>query len=215
MPELSFQVRGGEVLRTAAAPTIGLHLEVSSSPASQAIQTVVLNCQIQIEAARRRYAAAEQGKLRDLFGEPARWGQTLRPLLWTNLTATVPAFAGSIGVTLAVPCPFDLTLTPAKYFHAANGDAVPLSLLFSGTVFYRTEANLLQAAPISWNTEARYALPAGLWKECIDMHHPNTAWLGLRRDVFERLYDYKVRHGLATFDEAVERMTETTLEVEA
>ena len=29
-------------------------------------------------------------------------------------------------------------------------------------------------------------------------HYPNTAYLGSRRDFFERLYDFKVRHGLAT-----------------
>jgi hypothetical protein len=215
MPELSFQVRGAEALRAAAAPTVALHLDVSSTPPGQAIQTVVLNCQIQIEASRRRYATAEQGRLRDLFGEPERWGQTLRPLLWTNLTTTVPAFTGSIGITLAVPCTFDLTVTPSKYFHAVEGDPVPLSLLFSGTIFYRTDANLLQATPIPWDTEARFALPAGIWKECMDLHHLNTAWVGLRRDVFERLYDYKVRHGLATFDDAVERMIGNVLEVNA
>jgi hypothetical protein len=215
VPELAIQVRGAEPIRTAAAPAIGLRLEISNTPATQTIQTVVLNCLIQIEASRRRYAGAEQSRLRDLFGEPERWGQTLRPLLWTNLTTTVPAFTGSVGIQLAVPCTFDLNVTPTKYFHGVEGDAVPLSLLFSGTIFYRTDDNGLQAAPIPWSTEARFALPPGIWKDCIDLCHPNTAWLELRRDVFERLYEFKVRQGLATFDEALEQMMENAMQVEA
>jgi hypothetical protein len=215
MPELTFHAHGAEALRGAAAPSIALHLEIVNTPAAQAIQTVVLNCQIQIEAARRRYGAAEQGRLRDLFGEPERWGQTLRPLLWTNLTTTVPAFAGSICVKPAIPCTFDLNVTATKYFHALEGGTVPITVLFSGTIFYRSPSDQLQAAPIPWNSEAHFALPADIWKECIDLHHPNTAWLGLRRDNFERLYDFKVRQGLATFDEAIERMLEGALEARA
>jgi hypothetical protein len=35
------------------------------------------------------------------------------------------------------------------------------------------------------------------------MHHPNSAWLCLRRDSFEQLYNYKVRHGLPTWEQAI------------
>jgi hypothetical protein len=213
MPELAIAARGAEPVRAAAAPTLALHLEISCTSLTQPIQTVLLNCQIQIEAPRRRYIAAEQARLRDLFGEPERWGQTLRPLLWTNLTTTVPAFTGSICIQLAVPCTLDFDVTATKYFHALADGTVPVSLLFSGTVFYRTPANELQAAPIPWNTEARFTLPVRIWKDCIDLYHPNTAWLGLRRDVFERLYAFKVREGLATFDEALERMMEEARKV--
>jgi hypothetical protein len=215
MPELSFQIRGAEPVCAAAAPAIALYLEVSSKPPDQAIQTVILNCQIQIEAPRRTYDAAEQVRLRDLFGEPERWAQTLRPLHWTNLTTTVPGFTGSIGIKLSIPCTFDLDVSATKYFRAVGCGTAPLSLLFSGTIFYRTAGNQLQAAPIPWNSEARYALPVGIWRECIDLHQPNTAWLPLRRDNFERLYDFKVRHGLATFDQAIERMLEIRMEADA
>ena len=215
MPELVFQVRGAEAIGWAVSPTIALYLEISSTPPEQTIQTVVLNCQIQIEAARRTYTAAEQSRLRDLFAEPERWEQTLRSLLWTNLTATVPGFSGSIETKLPIPCTLDLNVAAAKYFHAIESGTVPITLLFSGTVFYRNGGNQLQATPIPWNSETRFALPVHLWRECIDLRHPNTAWLGLRRDNFERLYEFKVRHGLATFDEAIERMLGSPREADA
>jgi hypothetical protein len=42
----------------------------------------------------------------------------------------------------------------------------------------------------------------------METYYPGTAWLCLRRDVFERLYDYKVRHGIATWEQTFESMLE-------
>jgi hypothetical protein len=42
----------------------------------------------------------------------------------------------------------------------------------------------------------------------MDAYYPNAAWICLRRDAFERLYAYKTRHGIPTFDEAVLRVFE-------
>jgi hypothetical protein len=47
-----------------------------------------------------------------------------------------------------------------------------------------------------------------VWKELIDLYYPNCAWLCLRRDVFERLYEYKVRHGIPAWDQAIEAILE-------
>ncbi len=40
----------------------------------------------------------------------------------------------------------------------------------------------------------------------MDEHYPNSAWLRLQRDAFERLYRYKVRHGIPTWEQVVERV---------
>ena len=215
MPELKIEVRSFHAASNLASPAIALELGISNHPFNEPIHSVILRCQIQIETPRRRYSATEQVKLRDLFGEPERWGQTLRPVLWTNVITNVPAFTGSAIVTVLIPCTFDLQETATKYFHGIQDGTVPLTLLFSGTVFYESSGGQLQAAPISWNTEARAAFPVDLWKQAIDLHYPNLAWLSVRRDIFERLYDFKVREGLATFDEALDRLMEAKLEVGA
>ena len=44
---------------------------------------------------RRGYAPKEQARLLDLFGNPERWGQTLRSLLWMHTSIVVPHFEGS------------------------------------------------------------------------------------------------------------------------
>jgi hypothetical protein len=38
------------------------------------------------------------------------------------------------------------------------------------------------------------------------LHYPNSAWLNLRHDAFDRLYRYKIRHGLPTWEQTVEHV---------
>jgi hypothetical protein len=150
--------------------------------------------------------AQEREGLRDLFGEPDRWSQTVRSLLWTHVSANVPAFSGAITTDLPVPCTFDFNVAAAKYFHALQDEDVPLCFQFSGTVFYAASNGTLQIDQIGWDKEARFKLPARIWREMMDHYYPNSAWLRLRRDAFDRLHEYKRRHGMATWEEAIDSL---------
>lgn len=209
MPELDFQVEAAEPQRHAAAPLLVFKLRIREAPSGRPpapIHGVVLRCQIRIEPARRRYSAAEQERLVDLFGTPERWGQTLRPFFWTQAGVMVPPFTGAGTADLPVPCSSDFCLAATKYFAAlADGD-IPLCFLFSGTIFYRTEALALQVAQISWEKEAYFRLSAATWKDLMDLYYPNSAWLCLQPDVFDRLNAYRSRHGLATWDQVLEQL---------
>jgi hypothetical protein len=216
MPDLDFQIVDVEPVRDLATPALAFHLRVTNQVAEQTVHAILLRCQIQIEAPRRRYKPQEQEQLRDLFGEPERWAQTLRTMLWANIIVNVPSFTGSIVYPVTVPCTFDLTVASAKYFHALEDGEVPLTFLFSGTVFYDSGQAGFQAAPVPWNKETRFLLPMPVWKETMDLHYLNMAWLSLRRDIFDELYRFKVKEGIATFEETVERllaMAEQSLEV--
>jgi hypothetical protein len=168
------------------------------------VHSVALRCQIQLEVTRRQYSVEDQTKLRDLFGESERWGQTLKTMLWTHASVVAPAFQDSAMVDLPVPCTFDFNVAATKYFHGLSDGDVPLSFLFSGTVFYADSTGALQVAPIPWDKEARFRLPIKSWQEMMDIYYPNSAWLCLRRDVFERLYQYKVANGIPTWEQALE-----------
>jgi hypothetical protein len=206
MPDLGITVESAEVVPFAASPTLAFKLRVANSDPAETIHTVVLRSQIQIEVTRRRYTALDQERLRDLFGEPERWGQTLRNLLWTNTSAVIPQFTGVTTVDLHVPCTFDFSIATTKYFNGlADGD-IPVLLMFSGTVFYADDTGALRAAPVSWDKEAKYRLPLKVWKDMMDVYYPNTAWLCLRRDVFEELHRFKVDRGLPTWEQAFEIM---------
>jgi hypothetical protein len=196
---------------------IALKLRITNLPATEAIHTLTLRCQVQIEPAKRRYAPEEQKKLLDLFGEPERWSRTLKPLLWMNTSVAVPAFTDNLLVDLQLPCTFDFNVAATKYFHALNNGEIPVCVMFSGTVFYSSADGALQIAQIPWDREANFRLPISIWKEMMDLHFPNTAWLCLQRDVFEQLYEYKVRYGLPTWEQAIARAlaAEQPEEVEA
>jgi Family of unknown function (DUF6084) len=204
MPELSFKVQQAGMVPFAASPTIAFQLHVANVPADQAIHTIALNCQIQIEVTRRRYTPEEQQQMLDLFGEPDRWSQTLRSLLWTNVSAVLPGFRSSTQADLRVPCTFDFNVAATKYFAGLGAGDVPLNMLFSGTVFYADGEGLLQVAPISWDQEAKFRLPLQVWQEMMQAYYPNGAWLHVRRDVFDRLYRYKMQRGIPSWEQALE-----------
>ncbi len=206
MPRLSFSVNRAEAVPYAAAPTISFGVHVVNPLATQTIQSVALRCQILIEAARRHYKVDERDSLRDLVGDPDRWSQTLRSLLWTHASVTVPSFCGAIDCELPVSCTFDFNVASTKYFHAIQEGDVPLCFQFSGTIFYPADNGALQIDQVSWNQEARFPLPAKVWREMMDHYYPNSAWLRLGRDAFERLYEYKRRGGFATWEEAIESL---------
>jgi uncharacterized protein DUF6084 len=209
MPDLSFKIEGAEVAKFTASPQIVFKLQLANADPAEQIHSVALRGQIQIEVTRRRYAAEEQEKLRDLFGEPDRWSQTLKNLLWTHVSVNVPPFQGSTVVDLPVPCTFDFNVGATKYFHGLGDGDVPLCVMFSGTVFYSQDGGIMQVAPISWDKEARFGLPVRVWRDMMDTYYPGSAWICLRRDIFERLYDYKVRHGIPTWEKALESILES------
>ena len=211
MPELEFAVAGAAAVPFCAAPTLALKLQVTNQGVER-VHAVSLDCQIRIEAQRRRYSPAEKEQLVELFGEPSRWGQTLRSLLWTNASVSVPPFEGGTVVDLHVPCTADFNVLAGKYFSALEDGRVPISLLFSGSVFYAREDGALQMARIPWSAEAVYDLPISAWTDLLDLYFPNVSWLSLRQNVFDRLYAYRTRRGLTSWEQALEELLERAVE---
>lgn len=206
MPDLNFIVESAQAVSFAAAPTIAFQLRLANTVSEEPIHSVALRCQIQIEAQRRHYTPEERHLLGDLFGEPERWSRTLRPLLWTHVNVTATEFLGNTTLSVPVACTFDFNVAATKYFHALEGGTVPLNFQFSGTVFYPAADGALQIAQIGWDKEARFPLPAQVWRDMMDLYYPGSVWLCLQRDAFERLYEYKRSQGVATWEEALERL---------
>lgn len=210
MPDLEFQVEDVEVVPFSVVPQLAFKLAVSNNVSGESIHTAVLRCQIQIDVTRRKYQPEEEAKLRDLFGESSRWGQTLRALLWTHTSVVLTPFVGRTVNSVLVPCTYDFTVASTKYFNGLISGEIPLTFLFSGTIFYENAAGALQVAPISLDKEARFRLPVRVWKELMQVYYPNVAWLNLRQDVFDRLYDYKVARGIPTWEQALESVLPAT-----
>ena len=204
MPDLNIQVEDVSVVPFAVAPSLAFKLRVTNQPANELIHTIVLRCQIQLEVTRRAYSPEEKTQMKDIFGEPERWSRTLRNLLWTHANVVVPEFKQTTLVDLPVPCTFDFNVAATKYFAGLETGDVPLCLMFSGTVFYAEPDGLLQVAPISWQLESKFRLPVRLWREMMDAYYPNTAWLCLHRDSFNRLNQYKIQHGITTWEALID-----------
>jgi hypothetical protein len=206
MHDLTFTVERAAPLPYAAAPLLAFQLRVACAEAEEQIASIALHCQIQLEVTRRHYSATEEERLLGLFGKPERWNQTLRTMLWTHASVTVPSFTGSTVVDLPVPCTYDFNVASTKYFYGLEEGEIPLCLLFSGTIFYRDAQGAMRIGQIPWEKEANFRLPIAVWRAMMDHYYPNTAWLDLPQDLFDRLYEYKSRNGIPTWEQVIARL---------
>jgi hypothetical protein len=204
MSELVFDCVDAKPERYAAVPTMLFKLHIAET-SGESIHAIALRCQIRIEPQRRRYSLDEEERLLDLFGENLRWGDTLKPLQFTNVSMMVPGFHGSTEVDLPVVCTYDFEVSAAKYLHSLREGDVPLLLLFSGTVFAKGQSGF-SVHQVPWHKEASYRLPVLLWREMMDLYFPNSAWMRVRRETFDALHLFKSRRALVTWDDALETL---------
>jgi hypothetical protein len=188
----------------AVAPQLTARLRIAETT-GQRIHAIALRCQVRIEPQRRRYEDGEQEGLRGLFGERERWAETLKPFQWMQCNTTVQGFTARTETDLALPCTYDLDVIGTRYLHALNAGAIPLSLLFSGTVFTRGNTGF-GVEQIPWDCEARYQLPVAVWQQMITLYFPNTGWLRLDAELLTRLAAYRARHGLTSWEETMEKL---------
>src|SRR5580704_16888227 len=227
--DLAIDVTGVEVEPNAAVPTIMFATRLRETSGAT-IHAIALRAQIRIEPQRRRYSAAEEERLLELFGETPQWGESLRPFLWSHVETMVAGFVEETTVSLPMACSYDFEVAGAKYLHSletgsdAGGTAppvsgpgesgpsagrgqrageVPLLFLFSGTVFTKGGPGFA-AELIPWNLESRFRLPVRTWRQTMDRYFPNAGWLRLSRDTIDRLQRFRAERALPTWEQAIE-----------
>ena len=210
MPDLRFSIGAPTSMPYAAIPTIAAPLRITNASPNTPIQSILLNCQIQIEPLGRAYSAQEEARLLDLFGDRSRWARTMKPMLWTIQVLKVPAFAEEATIDIPLPCTMDFDVAATKFFYGLEAGVIPISVLFSGTAFYTDESGYLQATQIPWDHEAKFQLPHDVWRAAIDAHYPEMEWLRLSKETFERLYLLKVARGIPTWDRLLNQILDHT-----
>jgi Family of unknown function (DUF6084) len=201
MAELSAEVLDVRVERYAAVPTLMWSLRLREATGVR-VHTVALHAQVRIEPQCRRYDEVEQDRLLDLFGETSRWGETLRPFLWTHVDTMVSGFSHETVVDLPMACTYDFDVAGSKFLHGLDHGEVPLVFLFNGTVFTKGEAGFA-AELVPWNLECQYRLPVVLWRDVMDTYFPGGGWLRLDRGTIDHLQRYRVEQALPTWEQAI------------
>src|SRR5580698_6555658 len=199
--DLVFDCTGARADKYAVVPQMQLTLRISET-SGQRVEAIALRCQIRIEPARRRYSDDEAERLNDLFGETQRWADTLKPMQFINVSIMVPGFTGSTEIDLPVPLTYDMEIGATRYFAGLDDGEVPLLLLFSGTIFSLADGKM-SVTQVPWSKEASYRLPISTWREAIDAHFPNTAWIKVGSLTFDDLLRYKSSKGLATWEAVI------------
>jgi hypothetical protein len=204
MADLVFGCTGVTAERYAATPTLTFALSIAERSGAR-IHAIALRSQIRIEPHRRRYSADEAQRLHDLFGDPSRWAETVKPIQLAAVSTMVPSFTAVTETDLAVPCTFDLEVASARYLSGLDDGTIPLLLLFSGTVFVAS-GDSFTVELVPWSAEASYRMPVSVWRELADIHFPNSAWLRCSRGTLDDLSEFKARHALPTWDATLQAL---------
>jgi hypothetical protein len=213
MADLIFGCTGATAERYAATPTLTFSLTITERSGVR-VHAIALRCQIRIEAHRRRYSAAEAQRLHDLFGDPSRWAETVKPIQLATVTTMVPTFTAVTEVDVQVPVTYDLEVTSARYLYGLDDGTVPLLLLFSGTVFV-ANGDGFSVELVPWSAEASYRMPVSIWRELADVHFPNSAWLRCSRQTLDELSAFKAKRALPTWDSTLEALLAEARQAEA
>jgi hypothetical protein len=213
MADLIFGCTGATAERYAATPTLTFSLTITERSGVR-VHAIALRCQIRIEPHRRRYSAAEAQRLHDLFGDPSRWAETVKPIQLATVTTMVPTFTAVTEVDLQVPVTYDLEVTSARYLYGLDDGTVPLLLLFSGTVFV-ANGDGFSVELVPWSAEASYRMPVSIWRELADVHFPNSAWLRCSRETLDELSAFKAKRALPTWDSTLQALLAEARQAEA
>ena len=204
MTNLTLEVIDARPEPHAAVPTIMLRMRIAETTGAM-VHAIALRCQIRIEPQRRRYTADEEARLYELFGETPRWGDSLRPFLWTHVATTVTSFRGTTEVDVPIACTYDFEVAASKYLHAVEDGEIPILLLFTGTVFTKGQSGFA-VEPVAWDLEAPFRLPVAVWRDTMDMYFPNCGWIRVSRETLDALQRYKSGRALPTWDQAFEHL---------
>jgi hypothetical protein len=211
MPDLKFEIISSRVKPYAVLPTLVFDLQITNNHPQEQVYAAALKCQLMIEAVKRRYDRESKDRLFELFGDHTRWEETLRSFFWQIINIPVPAFSGKTVIEINIPCSEELSTAAGKYFYSVRDDEVPLAFLFSGTLFYKNANDDLEVTMIPWEKEALYKMPASLWQELMDVYFPNCRWLSIRKDIYERLVEYKAKSLFPTLSGCLENILEAAL----
>ena len=211
MPDLNFRVEGAAAIGRAATPMMSFRICVDNR-GIEPIHVAALQCKIEVDASRRAYTPQDRDRLKELFGESSRWADTMDTLLWTSATLIVPSFSEKTICDLLVPCSFDFNVAATKYFYGLEAGSVPLRFDFSGQVVFQNASGALESAPLN-GAQSSFALPLNSWTDMMDLFYPDSVWLRLPRETFNRINQYKIDQGIPTWEDVFERIVPAVQEV--
>jgi hypothetical protein len=197
------EVLGAQPAAHTAAPASVLRLRIAIGGGR--VHAATLRVHVQLNVRRRRYSDEERRRLYELFGGEADFARMLRPITWAQSTLVLAGFDAETTCDLALPCTYDLEVASAKYLHAIRDGYVPLTLMFSGTIF-RLRDGALSVEQLPWDVDAPFAMPAGVWRAAMDRFFPGGGWLRLQQDTIDRLQAFRGQSALVSWDATIDAL---------
>ena len=188
--ELAFDCIGRAADPYAAVPTLVFRLRITET-SGPAVHAIALRCQIRIEPQPPRYADGEAELLGDLFGDPDRWGDTLKPLQFADGLRHGARLHRSdrdrpAGAVLATTWRSRRASTSPRWTTARSRCSCCSAARSSPG-----RATASRRARCRGTSEARYRCRWRCGGRLMDRYFPGSGWLRLRRDTLARLQRFK------------------------
>ena len=103
LPEPEFWVLDAEPVPHAAAPTLSFRLRAQGPLGARGLHDRAHRPDPPRGQLSAPHDDEARERLRDVFGEPERWGDTARSVLWAKREVLVPSFTGSTTFELELP----------------------------------------------------------------------------------------------------------------
>src|SRR5690606_30640208 len=135
-------------------------------------------------------------------GESTLWSVSMKLMQYAWVVVVVPRVTGATEIDVPVPCTYDFEVGAAKYVHALSGGEIPMLVLFSGTIFRRTDDGRFEVQQVPWSLESRLRVPVGVWREPMERLFPGEGWIRRRGDALYAGARFKARRALPTWEDA-------------
>ena len=166
-----------------------------------AVHCLALRIQIRIEPLKRRYSDAKAERLVDLFGERARWGDTMKPHA-VRQRRRAGAAASPVRRTSTCPCrsPTTSRWPPPSSSTASRTARSRCSSSSPARCSSRVRPGSRRRAGALAQGGLLSAAGQGV-AGAMDLHFPDSTWLRLRRDTLRHLQRYKSRLAVPTWED--------------
>ena len=123
-----------------------------------------------------------------------------------TVATMVGTFTGETTVDVEVPLTYDVEVASTRYFRGLDDGEVPLLLLFSGTVFYRSPTAGCRSASSRGTRRPTFRLPIALWRDMMAAHHAGTGWLALPEHTLARLTAWRAAQALPSWEQTIDEL---------
>ncbi len=206
MVDLLFNVEGVDVEKFSATPLLLFSLRIATAEPQRRIENVMLNCQIRIDPTLRVYSAAERERLGELFGAPSAGAKPCTVCCGRTPMWRFRAFRARPWFACRPSARMISASRARSFFMAWSKERFRSRFSSAARSSTRMRRTPCRSSRFAGPRRRSFRLQAQMWRDLMDNYYPNCDLLRIGSETFDRLYRFKRRRGLLSFDDVLDEL---------